>query len=166
METQDDERAIWSSGATASSFPGIPRRVAHHVCRMEVAITNQEASPEDLDVHDHGSIDPTLLDSLVEDLGVRELDEDQCSSAGSESCWGETESIGEVVEWGTLPLPSSINQALAHPSDIANDFHVCLPSPHQQDGSRQVRECRTAKEVAHLHGSRVPSHHSRWCRVE
>ena len=30
--------------------------------------TNQEACPEDLDVLDHGSIAPTLLDSLVEDL--------------------------------------------------------------------------------------------------
>ena len=63
--------------------------------------TNQETGPEDLDVLDHG---PTLLDSLVGDLGVRELDEDHCSSAGSESCWGETESIGddEDVEWGAL----------------------------------------------------------------
>ena len=116
--------AIWSSGATASSFPG---RVAHH-CRMEFAITNQEAGPEDFDVHDHGSIDPTLLDSLVEDLGV----------AGSESCWGETESIGDEVVEGVhcLSVPS-----------------LCTPSRHcrrfsglftQQDGSRQVRGCAFA----------------------
>ena len=119
---------IWSSGATAFSFPGIPRRVAHHSCRMEVAITNQEAGPEDLDVHDHGSIDPTLLDSLV-DLGVRELDEDQCSSAGSESCWGETESIGddEVVEWGTLPLPSSIKEPLHTQQTLSTIFRFVCP---------------------------------------
>ena len=97
--------------------------------------TNQEAGPEDFDVLDHGSVDPTLLDSLVEDLCVRELDnEDQCSSAaGSESCWGETESIGddEAVEWGALPLSSSIDQgALAHPADTVDDFQACLPSPH------------------------------------
>ena len=77
--------------------------------------TNQETGPED----------------LVEDLGVRELDEDQCSSAGSESCWGETESIGddEDVEWGTLPLPSIDQGAVAHPADTVDDFQVCLPSP-------------------------------------
>ena len=65
---------------------------------------------------DHGTIDPTLLDSLAEDLGATEQDNepsrdtiparladrevDECSSAGSESCWGEREDIGddEVAE--------------------------------------------------------------------
>ena len=59
--------------------------------------------------------------------------EDQCSSAGSESCWGETESIGddEAVEYGVLSLLSSIDQgALAHPVDTIDDFETCLPSPH------------------------------------
>ena len=148
----EDERVIWSSGATASSsFPGIPKE-GRHPDQMEVAgntismnATNQEAGPEDIDVLDHGSVDPTLLDSLAEDLVVREVDnEDQCSSAGSESCWGETESVGdeEVVEWGVLALPSSINQgAFAHPVDT-DDFEDCLPSPHV--GRMGAARCESA----------------------
>ena len=80
-------------------------------------------------------VDPTLLDSLAEDLCATEQDEpsrdmiparfadrevDECSSAGSESCWGETEDIGddEVVEWGTLP------------------FAQVVPAPHVVDCDR------------------------------
>ena len=131
-------------------------------CTSPMNATNQEACPEDFDVLDHGSIAPILLDSLVEDLGVRKLDEDQCSSAGSESCWGETDSIGddEDVEWGTLPLPSSINQgALAHPADIVDDFQVCLVHTLAGWEPLGARECSTSKVVAYPHGSRVPSHH-------
>ena len=45
------------------------------------------------------TLDPILLDSLAEDLGVTKRDTiparladwevDECSSLGSESCWGE-----------------------------------------------------------------------------
>ena len=68
---------------------------------------------------------PTLLDSLTEDLsmapphfnlgdvgrvGVRSprgADADDCSSASSESCWGEMEDIrdDEAVVWGVLRHP-------------------------------------------------------------
>ena len=68
---------------------------------------------------DHGHVDATLL---AEDLRSTEQDEpsrdtiparladrevDECSSTGSESCWGETEDIGgdEVVEWGHCLSP-------------------------------------------------------------
>ena len=39
---------------------------------------------------------------------------------------------------------------------LQKDLESCVPSPN----------CSTAKEVAHPHGSRISSHHSRWCRVE
>ena len=79
--------------------------------------TNQEAGPEDVDVLDHGSIDPILLDSLAEESG--------CSTRINavlldQSLVGvKTESLGdnEVAEWGSLPLFSSIDQgASAHPA--------------------------------------------------
>ena len=84
------------------------------------------------------TVAPTLLDSLAEDLCGVELDNelfrdqkedegghihdlircadrevDQCSSAGSESRWGEMEDIGdEVVDWGTLPHPTLLAHAV------------------------------------------------------
>ena len=81
--------------------------------------------PQDRVVFHHGHVDPRLLDSLAEDLCATEQDEpsrdtiparfadrevDECSSAGSESCWGETEDTGddEVVEWGTLLFAQAV----------------------------------------------------------
>ena len=87
------------------------------------------------DVENHGTVAPTLLYSLAEDLCRVEPDNEpsrdpmpgdegghihdqfrccadrevgQCSSAGSESCWGEMEDIGDddAVEWGALPHPT------------------------------------------------------------
>ena len=79
----------------------------------EMPLLSGFTGPQDRDdVHDHGTIDPTLLDSLAEDLGATERDTiparladrevDECSSVGSESCWGEQEDIAddEVPEWG------------------------------------------------------------------
>ena len=73
------------------------------------------------DVKNHSTVDPTLLDSLAEDLVVPPLTNledigrrgsdavDDCSSVSSESCWGEMEGIGddEPVLWGVLPDPPS-----------------------------------------------------------
>ena len=73
------------------------------------------------DVEDHSTVDPTLLDSLAEDLVVPPLTNlenigrrgsdavDDCSSVSSESCWGEMEDIGddEPVLWCVLPDPPS-----------------------------------------------------------
>ena len=80
------------------------------------------------DVEDHSAVDPTLLDSLAEDLvvpphtnlgdiGRRGSDAvDDCSSVSSESCWGEMEDIGddEVPEWGVLPDPPSGQAEVSH----------------------------------------------------
>ena len=62
----------------------------------------------------HTAVVPTLLDSLGSDEpsylvpeDVGDHSDDECSSARSESCWGEMEDIGddEVPEWGvTYPL--------------------------------------------------------------
>ena len=75
-----------------------------------------------VDVEDHSAVLPTLLDSLAETpphtnlrdvvdqiLPSTDRGADECSSASSESCWGEMEDIGdeEEVEWGTLPRPPS-----------------------------------------------------------
>ena len=76
-------------------------------------------------------VDPTLLDSLAEDLvvpphtnlrdiGRRGSDAvDDCSSVSSESCWGEMEDVGdEAVLWGVLPDPPSGQAAM---KEIASD---------------------------------------------
>ena len=48
----------------------------------------------------------TIHDVQSPSCAVREVS--VCSSAGSESCWGEMEDIGddEVADWGALPLPT------------------------------------------------------------
>ena len=80
------------------------------------------------DVEDHSAVDPTLLDSLAEDLvvpphtnlgdiGRRGSDAiDDCSSVSSGSCWGEMEDIGDddVPEWGVLPDPPSGQAEVSH----------------------------------------------------
>ena len=52
-------------------------------------------------------------------LGVqspRGADADECSSASSESCWGEMEDVGdEVVEWGVVRHPPQ-----AGPDSVVN----------------------------------------------
>ena len=108
-------------------------------------------------------VDPTLLDSLAEDLGICEPDDevstrihegghhvqfpgcadrevDECSSAGSESCWGETEDIGddEVVEWGALLLPSSIAQPVPALHVVDCD-RVAHRAEHQGSQGRLIR---------------------------
>ena len=46
----------------------------------------------------------------------RGADVDECSSASSESCWGEMEDVGdEVVEWGVVPHPPQ-----AGPGSVVN----------------------------------------------
>ena len=78
------------------------------------------------DVEDQ-AVDPTLLDSLAEDLvvpphtnlgdiGLRGSDAvDDCSSVSSESCWGEMEDVGdEAVAWGVLPDPPSCQADVSH----------------------------------------------------
>ena len=80
------------------------------------------------DVEDHSTVDPTLLDSLAEDLvvpphtnvgdiGRRGSDAvEDCSSVSPEFCWGEMEDIGddEVPEWGVLPDPPSCQAEVSH----------------------------------------------------
>ena len=76
---------------------------------------------------DHSAVDPTLLDSLAEDLvfrpptnlgdiGRRGSDAiDDCSSVSSKSCWGEMEGVGDVpVAWGVLPDPPSCQADVSH----------------------------------------------------
>ena len=111
--------------------------------------------PQDPVVSDHGHVDPTLLDSSAEDLCATAQDEpsrdtiparladwevDECSSAGSESCWCETEDIGddEVVAWGALPFLSSIAQAVLAPHVVDCD-RVGHRVEHQGSQGRLVR---------------------------
>ena len=102
--------------------------------------TTVPASPQDLIAVGIADVDapPTIVDALEEDLAkntgeievvessTREAnvfglhgrlprDVDDCSSAGSESCWGEMEDIGddEIPEWGVLP-PPQIPTCLPH----------------------------------------------------
>ena len=71
--------------------------------------------------------------------GCADREVDECSSAGSESCWGETEDIGddEVVEWGALPLHSSIAQAVPAPHVVDCD-RVAHRAEHQGSQGRLV----------------------------
>ena len=73
------------------------------------------------DIGSRAPIVPTLLDSLGPDNESSSLipgdvggpSDDECSSAHSESCWGEMEDIGddEVPEWGvTYPLSCAESQ--------------------------------------------------------
>ena len=120
------------------------------------------------DVENHGTVAPTLLDSLAEDLcrvephnepsrdtvpgdeGGQILDQfrccadrevDECCSAGSESCWGEMENIGddEAVEWGALPHPTSFPHAVPAHHVVECDM-VAHRADHQ--GRPQVKRLR------------------------
>ena len=62
-----------------------------------------------------GATVPALPQGLIaagmaepENAGCTNQEDDDCSSAVSESCWGEMEDMGkdDVVEWGALPLPT------------------------------------------------------------
>ena len=110
----------------------VARRLSTQATVVDSSVSDDEmpllrgfTGPQDPVVFHHGHVDPTLLDSLAEDLCATEQDEpsrdriparfadrevDECSSAGSESCWGEMEDIGddEVVEWGTLPFAQAV----------------------------------------------------------
>ena len=46
-----------------------------------------------------------MVEASHPDNCCADREDDDCSSAGSESCWGEMEDIGddEVVEWGAMP---------------------------------------------------------------
>ena len=59
------------------------------------------------DVERPGTVNPTLLDSLAEDVGPNVGRMINPVLQVSESCWGEMEDIGddEVPEWGVLPHP-------------------------------------------------------------
>ena len=119
---------------------------------------------------DHGHVDATLLDSLAEDLRSTEQDDpsrdtiparladrevDECSSAGSESCWGETEDIGddEVVEWGSLPFA----QAVPAPHVVDCD-RVAHRVEHQGSQGRVIRHSQLETVAA----SSAPSSQNRF----
>ena len=116
------------------------------------------------DVETHATVAPTLLDSLAEDLsrvdhdnerelipgdavssiGVQsrscaEREADECSSAQSESCWGEMEDIGddEVAEWGTLSCPTSLAHAIPGPHGV--DCDRVANHAESQRGSKKKR---------------------------
>ena len=87
---------------------------------------------------------PTLLDSLGSDQepsnpipgDVGGHSDDECSSARSESCWGEMEDIGddEVVDWGVTQPMSSVQ---------------VVPSPHALSWSqRRSRRPVAGRDVA------------------
>ena len=94
-------------------------------------------------------VPPTIVDALEEDLAkntgeievvessTREAnvfglhgrlprDVDDCSSAGSESCWGEMEDIGddEIPEWGVLPPPPDSNMFATLADGLEEDLAV------------------------------------------
>ena len=115
---------------------------------LKAAITRINDSSDDPDVRNvwarvgdsHAAVVATLLDSLGSDqepsnpipgdLGGHSNDE--CSSARSESCWGEMEDIGddEVVDWGV------------------SSVHV-VPSPHAFSWSqRRSRRPVAGRDVA------------------
>ena len=116
----------------------------------QATVVDSSVSDDEMPLQDP-HVDPTMLDSLAEDLCATEQDEpsrdtiparfahrevDECSSAGSESCWGETEDIGddEVVEWGTLPFA----QAVPAPHDVDCD-RVAHRVEHQGSQGRLIR---------------------------
>ena len=77
------------------------------------------------DVEDHSAVDPTLLDSLAEDLvvpphtnlgDIGRRGSDAVDDVSSEFCWGEMEDIGddEVPECGVLPNPPSGQAEVSH----------------------------------------------------
>ena len=108
LDEEEFSRPIWRDEACAGQDTGRRCDVRNVWARVG-------------DVEDHSAVDPTLLDSLAEDLVVPPLTNledmgrrgsdavDDCSSVSSESDWGEMEGIGddEPVLWGVLPDPPS-----------------------------------------------------------
>ena len=86
-----------------------------------------------------GSIAPTLLGSLVEDLGVRELDEDH-AVLQDQSLVGVKQNLLAMTKMLSgvhcLSLRRSIKEPLAHPSDIVDDLRFVCKFNTLQDGSR------------------------------
>ena len=107
------------------------------------------------DVEIHATVAPRLLDSLAQDLfRVNEVERDpipcdavssigvqsrSCSSAHSESCWGEMEDIGddELAEWGTLSCPTSLAHAIPGPHGVDCDKIRVAHHAESQRGSEK-----------------------------
>ena len=103
-------------------------------------------------VEDHSAVDPTLLDSLAEDLvvpphtnvgdiGRRGSDAvDDCSSVSSESCWGEMEDIGKFLSGVCCPI--------LHPARRKSALEEDVDVPHRSEsGSLFVG----GADVVHIH---------------
>ena len=100
------------------------------------------------EVENHGTVAPTLLDSLAEDLCRVEPDNEPSrdpmpgdSHIYDQIRWGETEDIGddEDVEWGALPHPTPFTHALpAH--HVVECDRVAHRADHQ--GRPQVKRLR------------------------
>ena len=70
--------------------------------------------------------------------GCADREDDDCSSAGSESCWGEREDIGEddVVEWGALPLPTRRMESIIEPG--SNRFAALADAETVPAGTQEL----------------------------
>ena len=79
--------------------------------------------------------------------GCADREDDDYSSAGSESCWGEREDIGEddVVEWGVLPLATRGMESGIEPS--SNRFAALVDEEivpaRTRWSQRTVTDCAT-----------------------
>ena len=79
--------------------------------------------------------------------GGADREDDDSSSAGSESCWGEMEDIGddEVAEWGALLLPTRRTESRIEPSSTGSPHWLMQRlSRLEQGGPRELGpQCQT-----------------------
>ncbi len=86
--------------------------------------------------------------SPVQFPGCADREDDDCSSAGSESCWSEMEHIGDddVIERGALPLPMRQMESIIEP--CSNRFAALAGAETFPAGTR--RSQRTVTDCATL----------------
>ena len=88
--------------------------------------------------------------------GCADREDDDCSSAGSESCWGEREDIAEddVVEWGAgaLPLPTRRMESRIVPG--SNRFAALTDAETVSAGTQELEEVGVIRDRSSHVGDR------------